>query len=295
MATILALLTELLPVWGVLLVVGFGYLLLLVKRASDRFLDIADKQAGYLKDRVDVVDKSTAIFARTIDQQEKEIIQLTEQVAKLGRGVQNARETEARLSVEELKVLSSYVEQLSISQQELFRHIAKSHSPTESGEQTLRRPPELPKEILEQIPKAIRARDLSIYSILLTPISTADPLLHELRDAGYAASLYVESVNVDPAPEQHAGVWVGSAVPPAVAVEIISIARGHWPFLKYVHMSADGSGPTEFHTHMYLGGATQSAIGFMKCGEWSERDFDGLATDMTEEQLHDYVRARYRS
>ena len=63
MGALLEFLKDLLPVWATLLVLGFGYLVYLVKNASDRFLDIADKQTDYLKDRVDVVDKSTVIFS----------------------------------------------------------------------------------------------------------------------------------------------------------------------------------------------------------------------------------------
>ncbi len=266
MEGILSFLKDLLPVWALLLVAGFGYLLVLIRRASDRFLEIAAKQADYLKDRIDVVDKSTGIFTSTIEQQEKEITRLTEAVGRLGAQVQNSRETDARLSVQELQVLASSIDQLSTGQEELRRLIAgprQVHSdhadqPPPTSEWRLLR-----TAIDTALPKAIRARDLSVYSISMSPLEGANRLLDILRADGYAASLYEPERKSVPSDSE--GIWLGAAVPPSIAVDVITKARKVWPFMKYVHLSSDSGGPDETHTSIYLGGATSSATGFLKC------------------------------
>src|SRR6185437_357172 len=91
-------LAKLLPLWAVVGLVGFGYLVILLKRASDRFAELAATQATFMKERVEVVDKSTTIFQRTIEQQEKEVKRLTDQVLKLTQELQNVRTTDARLA-----------------------------------------------------------------------------------------------------------------------------------------------------------------------------------------------------
>lgn len=295
MTDILSLLKELLPVWALMLVAGFGYLLILFKRASDRFLDLASKQADYLKDRVEVVDKSTGIFARTIDQQEKEILRLTDQVARLGGDLQNARETDARLSRQELEVLSESIEFLSTDQQDLRRMLAKLPTTTLS-QLTPGSADESVKRALETgIPNAIRARDLSVYSIVLTRMSGASALVDRLREKGYAASLYPAEDGSDE-PSKCEGIWLGAAIPASIAINVIGIVRNAWPFLKYVHLSSDSdSAPDSIHTQIYVGGATLSATTFLGCRPWTDLDFANLRSDMSNDELHNYVRSRYKA
>jgi hypothetical protein len=293
---VLSLLKDLIPIWLILLLVGFGYLVVLIKSASDRFLELAEKQSDFLKDRLDVVDKSTGIFTRTIEQQEKEIAKLTEEVGRLGSDLQNTRETDARLSVQELKVLSSIVQRLSVGQQELFSRLGGRQSLPMVREPAVPPTRQLPDEIRDEIPKAIRARDLSIYSISLTPMKGSRELVTELRESGYAASLYgEESDRLEARPEDQAAIWVGAAVPPNIVVDVITIARRQWPYLRYVHLSSDGdsSAPEYIHTQIYLGGSTGSAITFLKCRPWDHDDFTRLSNAMTTEELHQYIRARY--
>src|SRR5258708_15578825 len=288
MTELLSLLRQLLPVWAVLLVFGFGYLIVLIKKASDRFLDIATKQADYLKDRVDVVDKSTGIFTRTIDQQEKEIKQLNNQVDRLSSNLQTTRQTEARLSIQELTVISTSIEQLSRGQEQLFG-LLTPHQGTASEREAIRYVQgELVGSLTEGIPRAMRARDLSVYPILVNRLSKADQLVNQLRAMGYAASLYDEESpdeeeysgeedysdeheHLGPrGPEGSAAIWLGAKVPPEYAVEIIRAARDNWPFLKYVHLSTDSNDPDEMHHQVFLGGATSSATSFLNCLPWGD-------------------------
>jgi hypothetical protein len=293
MNEILAFLEKLLPVWAMLLVGGFGYLLVLLKRASDRFTEIADRQNEYMKDRVDALDKSTGIFTRTIDQQEKEIQTLQEQLRRISANVQATRETDARLSVQELTLLAQGMERLAAVQNETLRLVAaKSNSNLE-----LRAPVEpethLADRVQTDLRRAIRARDLSIYPVLVAGIRGAKKIVTRLREAGYAASLYAPETKSDAAHSE--GIWVGAALPPDMAIEMIKLARSVWPFLKYVHLSTDSDGPEETHTTMFLGGSSESAKGFLGCLPWTDQDFDGLSEEMAVADFHAYIRRHYRT
>jgi hypothetical protein len=287
--TLLAALKELLPLWALLLVLGFGYLILLFKKSSDRFLEIATKQADYLTARVDVVDKSTGIFTRTIEQQEKEIRRLNEQVSRLNTDLQTTREVEARLSVQELTVLSESIKEISQSQNQLLSLLPV----TREIQNTIDARGEFAATIGEDISRAIRARDSSVYPIRISPLSTADDLIDRLQSSGYIASIYTESHDSEIEPSAHRAIWLGAMVPPTNAVEIIQIAHSVWPFLRYVHLSTDSGGPDETDYEVYLGGATKSAVGFLHCGPWTAADFAALSTTMSLAELHAAVRARY--
>src|ERR1051325_2724951 len=175
-------LSKLMPVWAAVGLVGFGYLVILIKRASDRFLDIATAQATFMRERVDVVDKSTVIFQRTIDQQEKEVKHLTEQLSKLRVELQTVRETEARLSMSELKLISSGMERLLEAQEAIEVAVRTS----------VALPPSklINDELRSDIEKAIRARDLSIYPVSVAPMPGAEEFVETMREAGFAASIY---------------------------------------------------------------------------------------------------------
>jgi hypothetical protein len=297
MGELLSLLRQLLPVWAVLLLIGFGYLIVLIKKASDRFLDIATKQADYLKDRVDVVDKSTGIFTRTIDQQEKEIKQLNDQVDRLSADLQTTRQTDARLSIQELTVISSSIEQLSRGQEQLFGLLTPYQGTATEREAILHVQGELVGSLTEGIPRAMRARDLSIYPILVNDLPKAEQLIDRLREKGYAASLYedeLSEIRQHPrASDESGAIWLGAKVPPENAVEIIRIARDHSPFLKYLHLSTDSNGPEETDYQVFLGGATSSAVGFMNCHPWKDADFALMSPNMGAPDLHALIRRFY--
>jgi hypothetical protein len=289
MTELLGVLKDLLPLWAVVLLFGFGYLIVLVKRASDRFLDIAEKQTKYLTDRVDVVDKSTAIFTRTIDQQEKEIRRLNDQVGRLSADLKANRETDARLSVVELTLLSDRLDAL---ERAAAGRAAKAGTRTSGAARRPTTSTSTPDD--PALARAIRARDLSVYPILLSPVVGADALIDDLRGMGYAASIYDVAGEEDSMPENSGGIWLGSDVPAENAVEIISTARRHWPFLAYVHLSVDSQAPSESHSEVYLGGSTESATSFLGCLRWTDEDFSSLSPTMTLQQLHAKVRSRYR-
>jgi len=290
---LLVFLQKLLPLWAVAVVFGVGYLIVLLKKASGAFLDIAKQQADFLKDRLEVVDKSTGIFARTIDQQEKEIKGLREHLERLGADVHSTRETDARLSIHELTVISQGIEKLSTAQVELRRLITQSPARLPTSTPTASAPAVV--SVRAELDRAIKARDLSIYPILVLSIPGAALIVERLQRAGYAASLYESKYHRDDPDDAQEGIWVGAMMPPGNAIEAIQIARREWPRLKYVHLSTDAGGPEDTHYTMFIGGSSHAALGHLGCLAWSENDFEALAIGMSFDELHSFIKQRYRA
>lgn len=76
MDELLKLLKDLLPVEIAVLIVIFIYFLKVFKDISNDFVNLAKQQAEYMKERVDSVDKTTGIFERTVNHQEKDLKRL---------------------------------------------------------------------------------------------------------------------------------------------------------------------------------------------------------------------------
>ncbi len=76
MSELLKLLKDFLPLEIAALIVIFIYFLKVFKDISNDFVDLAKQQAEYMKERVDSVDKTTGIFERTVDHQEKDLKRL---------------------------------------------------------------------------------------------------------------------------------------------------------------------------------------------------------------------------
>jgi hypothetical protein len=161
MGELLGFLKELLPVWLILLLLGFGYLILLFKRASDRFIDLASQQARFLSERVDVIDKSTGVFTRTIDQQEKEIQKLTQQLNNVTTDQEANRKVDNQLASDELKVLSASIERLSAGQEALFQVVSGGARSTQASSTFEQLWNQLASTLKTDIPEAIAARDRS--------------------------------------------------------------------------------------------------------------------------------------
>jgi hypothetical protein len=83
MDKLIALLRDLLPLEIAALIVIFIYFLKLFKELATDFNKIAQQQAEYMRLRVESVDKTTSIFERTVEHQEKDLRRLYELNDKL--------------------------------------------------------------------------------------------------------------------------------------------------------------------------------------------------------------------
>lgn len=300
MDKVLELLRELMPAWAALATLAIGYLVYLFKKASDKFISLADKQAEYLRDRFEVVDKSTTIFSRTIEQQEKEIDKLTKQIGRLSNELEDTRRVSTERAIDELNLLAGTIHKVAQGQELLFELINRGQLSSEATSQITEVRAEIAENLEEEVPRAIRLRDRSIYPIKTANLEDAQALIGEFEQRGFTAEIYRVYEEADEmgdeekdTPENSKAIWLGSNVPSVIAVEAIEIAVRHWPFLRYVHLSADSSGPDYINSEIFFGGATQTAEGMYHLRPWTESDFEGLRQDMSLAELHKYVRERY--
>jgi hypothetical protein len=76
MKDLFEILKEIMPIWLVLMTIAFIYLLLLFYRLLNKTNELSDAQSKYLKDRVEIIEKTTGIYEKTFLQQDKSIEQL---------------------------------------------------------------------------------------------------------------------------------------------------------------------------------------------------------------------------
>lgn len=309
MEKLLDILADLVPVWVAFLAIAFGYLVYLFRKASKEFISLGEKQAEYLRDRVDVVDKATTIFSRTIDQQEKEISKLTDRLRKLDTYVDESRGVATEQAIREIKTLERTITNVAKLQEALIALLGADISKFPEISQLRLN---IEENLQEDIPSVIRSRDLSLYRIKASNCEGARAMVEKSREHGFTASIYLgpylekesleeeerealeKSLPVDVVSE-HEAIWVGSRIPPKVAVQAISIGVKHWPFLKYVHLSSDKSpeAPDYIHSELYFGGSTATATERFHLRPWGAQDFKNLSQEMSLKEFHAYIRNFY--
>jgi ribosomal protein S15P/S13E len=304
----LELLSSLVPAWIAFLTIAFGYLVYLFRRASKEFISLSEKQSEYLKDRVEVVDKATTIFTRTIGQQEKEIANLTDRLKKLDSHVDESRSIAAEKSIEEIKTFEATIRNIAKMQELTLEFVSRS-KPTDKDTLSQLEISKLREQIdtnlEEDIPRAIRSRDLSLYPVKTANCKGARELVRKLKANGFTASIYLGITGEDEEEqdlpdeawphEEHHAIWVGARVPTKVAVQIIFVAAEHWPFLRYVHISTDSDQgpPDSVHSLMYLGGSTDTATARYRLVPWTAENFRQLRENMSQSEFHTYIRRFY--
>lgn len=297
MTKIVEILEKLVPLWLALLAVAFGYLVILFRRASKEFINISQKQADYLKDRVDVVDKTTEIFERTIERQEKELKTLRERLRGWGQHVESARAADSRQAASELEHLSKTLRRILETQDKLIQEVADLKR--DKGEVSDLADTQLRvAQLFEELSQIKESRELSLYTVSVTPFADAEEFVALLKASGYSADIYEPVLEREPRgsqPEEHKTIWLGKNVPLEFAREVVKIAKQHYPHLKYISTPGElRDDPPEYvHNQIYIGGATSTALqdGLKP---WEESDFDDLLKAPTKEALHKKVRAKYR-
>lgn len=99
-------LKEFVPLWLTLITLGFGYLIYLYTRIFKQTNELAEKQAQYLKERIDTVDKTTGIFERTVKHQEGDLNRLYEVNEKLKEQLEKDKDFDLKKLDEQLNDIS---------------------------------------------------------------------------------------------------------------------------------------------------------------------------------------------
>ncbi|MBK7230636.1 MAG: hypothetical protein IPH97_17610 [Ignavibacteriales bacterium] len=112
METIIEILKNLLPLWLVLIACGFGYLIYLFSKTSNRFIALSEKQTEYLKDKLETVGTATEIFERTVIHQEKDLKRLYELNEKLKLEIEKKKVAGLKSLDEQLEDISKNIQLL---------------------------------------------------------------------------------------------------------------------------------------------------------------------------------------
>ena len=296
MEKLLDLLLKLVPVWIAFLAIAFGYLVYLFKKATSEFILLSKQQAEYYKERFEIVDKSTVVFRRVINQQEKEIQSLEERVKGLIDNVSENRSNAADLAIEEINSFSQSIEKI-LKLQETTIDLMKigvvgpeKQSYTDSIK---RMRMELKEDISKQAVTLSKRRDLSRYPIKCVNLIDSKELVKDLQKNGYTASIY-EPKEPFGKSEDHLAIWLGERIPVEIACQAIVIARSRWEWLKYIVLSGDYSKPPDYiHNEIFFGGATLTVLE-CQVNEWTDEDFAKLQGSLSLEDLHELVRAHYK-
>jgi hypothetical protein len=158
----------------------------LYKKISNKFIKLSEKQTEYLKDRVDIIDKLTGIFERTINQQEDEI-------KKLRTNIDENRIDASDKSVSELKLLSSEIKRIYAKQDDIINVL----NDLQFKDKKIRRISDVLniKTMSERmdfklaIEDAIIKRDKAKFTIKCFKQEGVNDLINELKDNNYKAMI----------------------------------------------------------------------------------------------------------
>ena len=136
MKDIFDILKEFVPLWLALITLGFGYLIFLYTKIFRKTNQLAEKQAQYLKEQIDTVDKTTGIFERTVKHQEGDLNRLYELNDQLKERIEKQKDFDLKNLDEQLSDISQNIQLIKNSQiqqeklENLKEEIAKTKNST---------------------------------------------------------------------------------------------------------------------------------------------------------------------
>ena len=121
-------------------------------------------------------------------------------------------------------------------------------------------------------------------------------LASKLSEAGFKVDIYKDQFDEEQVLDaaQQESIWIGSNVPVTEVINAIRIAVQEWPFLKYLHLSADTAGnpPYDIHEEIFIGGSSSTSEQ-LKLLPWSNEELLSLDETMSIKELHAAVRRKY--
>jgi hypothetical protein len=142
-------------------------------------------------------------------------------------------------------------------------------------------------------------KEIISHHISVSKLEGADRVVGVLRSFGFNAESYRVPVqhkhlHQDDNKTNHEAIWIGTRVPPRVALLVIKSVLDIWSHLKYMHLSSDGTDfpPDYIHDQLYLGGATSTAKRY-GLQPWSTEQIKAIPDSITIDEFHKLVRAKY--
>lgn len=110
MDKVFQILQELVPIGVAALIAVSVYFFKVFKDLSDKVTKVAQQQAEYMKERVESVDKTTAIFERTVQHQEKELKRLYQLNQEMKRKLETKKDKNVAFFHGQLETLIKSIE-----------------------------------------------------------------------------------------------------------------------------------------------------------------------------------------
>lgn len=129
-----------------------------------------------------------------------------------------------------------------------------------------------------------------LYRADIANLPDSNRILSCMKKLGFEASIY--EPERESTYEESTAIWLGSEIPPSLAVPAIKKAVSIWPQLKYIHLSSDAPGPDETHWSIFIGGSTKTAEKFDNLKPWSNDQINQLEV-MTVDEFHRKIRSNY--
>jgi len=142
-------------------------------------------------------------------------------------------------------------------------------------------------------------REIVTHTINVSNLEGADNVIGVLRKLGFNTEIYGSIIPTEielgyNKKEDRTAIWIGSRVPPRVAILAIKSIIDIWSHLKYIHISgdSDSSPPDYIHDQIYLGGATATAKKY-KLKSWTPEQIKAIPYDLNIEDFHKLIRSKY--
>lgn len=145
-------------------------------------------------------------------------------------------------------------------------------------------------ERLEQFVEAVRV------NVEVADCMDADEIVSSLKSLGFQAQIYTEAEPgsaLKDTSDSHA-IWVGASITPRTALLAIKESLKRWPFLCYMHLSADSFGPDYTHNEIFIGGSTRTARGY-GLKKWTPDEIKAIPSNISAIEFHTIIRSKYPS
>jgi hypothetical protein len=136
------------------------------------------------------------------------------------------------------------------------------------------------------------AETAALVNVEVANCPGAVEIVSSLKALGFQPELSEDPDYVKETYEDSHAIWIGSLVPPRAALMAIKRSLQSWPFLCYMHLSADTEGPDYIHKEIFIGGSTTTARedGLKK---WTRAEIDAIPNDIGMTDFHRLIRSRY--
>jgi hypothetical protein len=129
--------------------------------------------------------------------------------------------------------------------------------------------------------------------VIVVNADGVEKVVAELTRIGFAAEIYKQDLEEGlQRNSEHEAIWIGSRVPPRVAIKAIKAAGRCWPHLAYLHLTSDEYGPDQINDEIFIGGSTSTAIRY-QLQRWTRDEIQSMRDDPSPRDFRALIRRKY--